>query len=141
MKYSEFRRLAKDMNYNLGETKWEIRVRKKDTNRLIAHVAKDKRFIFLTYAPFKDLNQSEQEELFHLLTELSSTPPEEREEEKRYRLIVDIPQLKPYKYLINYQGEWILSNGIECSYGQTIFTESELCNINEKGFVREEVTE
>ena len=141
MKYSEFRRLAKDMNYNLGETKWEIRVRKKDTNRLIAHVAKDKRFIFLTYAPFKDLNQSEQEELFHLLTELSSTPPEERKEENRYRLRVNFPQINGILYLCKYENDWFLANGIVCSCAQTIFTESELADINEKGFVREEVIE
>lgn len=33
MKYSEFRRLVKDMNYTLGETEFEIQVRKRTFKR------------------------------------------------------------------------------------------------------------
>ena len=90
MRYADFRSLVKDMNCDLGETETEIYVKERISNRLIASVTKNKRFIFSTYPALKDLNQSEQEELFHLLTGIASTPTEEREEEKRYRLKLNV---------------------------------------------------
>ena len=142
MKYSEFRRLVKDVNFNLEETEATIYVREKVTNRSIAYVGKDRRFVFSVYTAFDELREAEQEELFYLGTEISKTPLEEREEEKRYMLRVHVPQVgNPTVFLHKHKDSWYLSGKKEKLFIQSIFTESELENIDETGFIREEVTE
>ena len=144
MKYAEFRRMIKDMNYKLEETETLIYVRKKLTNQPIAYVSKEKRFTFIVYAAFGELNQSDQEELFYLVTELSKKPIEDREEEKQYRLKFENNLKEIYVLFDELKSDWdYYSNGkfIGQKSRKAIFTESELKKIDETGFVREEVTE
>lgn len=137
MKYSEFRRLVKDMNYDLGETKETIYVREKVMNRSIAYVGKDRRFIFSFYTVFDELRESEQEALFYLVTEIAKTSPEEREEIKLYRLKFVGHVDDGYEYLNILMDK----RAMDVVSLATIFTESELKDIDETGFIREEVTE
>jgi hypothetical protein len=141
MKYSEFRRLVKDMNYNLEETEEVICVRKKVLDRPIARVGKDKRFIFSFYTAFEELKEAEQEDLFELLYRLAKTPLEEREEEKRYRLrfIGEVDDGCCYLN-ISRNGTKTFNTKSDDEWFKTIFTESELKHIDEAGFIREEVT-
>ena len=142
MKYSEFRRMIKDMNYKLEETETLIYVRKKLTNQPIALVGKDKRFIFSFYTIFNELKEAEQEELFYLVIELAKTPPEERKDEKKYRLKFIGHVDDGCCYLnISTKGTKTMNTKHEDEGYKTIFTGSELENIDETGFIREEVTE
>ena len=88
------------------------------------------------------------EGLYRRLTELAKTPLAEREEEKKYYLLYDVPpllravQAKPkYLYKRRYDGY------IDTSFSQTdnstfkaIFTESEIAEMDITGFVKVEVT-
>ena len=143
MKYSEFRSIVKDMNYNLEETETGIKVRKKVLNRPIAYVGKEKRFIFSVYTVFDELKEAEQEELFYLVTELAKTPLEKRKEEKQYRLKFENNLKEIYVLFNESTSDWTYyDNGkfVGNKNKKAIFTESELKDIDETGFVREEVT-
>ena len=88
------------------------------------------------------------EGLYRRLTELAKTPLAEREEEKKYYLLYDVPpllravQAKPkYLYKRRYDGY------IDTSFSQTdnstfkaIFTESEIAEMDITGFEKIEVT-
>ena len=95
-------------------------------------------FDFVTY-----VNDEDAEKLATLLFEYSATPIAEREEEKRYRLRLDVPMLDNPLYL--HYGEYsnvytvaffsvVGSNGFK-----TIFTESEISQMDITGFEKEEV--
>ena len=89
------------------------------------------------------------EGLYRRLTELANTPLAEREEEKKYYLLYDVPpllravQAKPkYLYKRRYDGY------IDTSFSQTdnstfkaIFTESEIAEMDITGFQKEEVVQ
>ena len=89
------------------------------------------------------------EGLYRRLTELAKTPLAEREEEKKYYLLYDVPPLlravhaKPrYLYRRIYDGY------IDTSFSQTndstfktIFTESEIAEMDITGFQKEEVVQ
>lgn len=77
-----------------------------------------------------------------LLVEYGMTPVEEREDEpKRYRLRADIPALTRKESYLNRAGnnDFFIASGNNSLSFQTIFTEEELKDIDETGFVREPV--
>lgn len=143
MKYSEFRRVVEDMNYNLEE-ETALVVREKVTDRPIVYVGRESRFAFSLYTRFHELKESEQEDLFNLVTELSKTPIGEREEEKRYRLKFENNLKEIYVLFDKIKADWeYYNNGkfIGDKNRKAIFTESELQDVDETGFTREEVVE
>ena len=84
------------------------------------------------------------EGLYRRLTELAKTPLAEREEEKRYYLVLNLPlvnNVQRYLNKIKDQNEYYLASKMENSGYQTIFTDSEISQMDITGFEKIEVTE
>ena len=95
------------------------------------------------YPHFEKLSWEQKKELMRIVCEYMLTDPAEREEEKRYLLRLDVPMLDNPLYL--HYGEYsnvytvaffsvVGSNGFK-----TIFTESEISQMDITGFEKEEV--
>ena len=91
---------------------------------------------------------ADRRELLNIIAEYTGTPPEEREEEKRYWLRFTTPTLLknfiPDGYLNIHResNELSLSSDKkDTEYFKTIFTESEIAQMDITGFEKEEVTE
>lgn len=88
------------------------------------------------------------EDLYRRLSDFAKTPLEEREEEKRYRLLYVTPPLlrrelmaPEYLYIRRCDGHIATSLSAEDDPAfQTIFTESEIAEMDITGFVKVEVT-
>ena len=101
-----------------------------------------------SYSGFKHIGYKKQKELFPILADYASTDPEDREEEKRYRLLYDVPPLlravhaKPkYLYIRRCDGRKDTSfSQTDNSTFKAIFTESEIEDMDITGFEKEEVT-
>lgn len=100
-----------------------------------------------SYSEFKHIGYKKQRELFPILADYASTDPEDREEEKRYRLRYDVPPLlrevhaKPkYLYIRRCDGykDTSLSQADDSAF-KTIFTESEIAEMDITGFEKEPV--
>jgi len=140
MKYSEFIKNMGLFNLNVEISYGWVYVRDNDRNT-VCILSKDKAYLLdVNHTHFDNLDEFAKEVVFKNATILANTPPEEREEEKRYRLKANLPQAEPNNFLCLYGDDWILSDGEDTGYSQSVFTESELKYIDETGFVREEVT-
>lgn len=100
-----------------------------------------------SYSEFKHIGYKKQRELFPILADYASTDPEDREEEKRYRLRYVTPPLlrrkltaPEYLYFRRCDGYVDTSlSGEDDPAFQTIFTESEIAEMDITGFEREPV--
>lgn len=94
-----------------------------------------------SYSGFKHIGYKKQKELFPILSDYASTDPEDREEEKRYRLRLNAPIVENPLYL--HYGGYSKNFSIACLGNgdtfKTIFTESELAEMDITGFEPEEV--
>jgi len=145
MKYSEFKEKMGNMGFQIKETEKQIVVFNTigETAVLIPKYCTyslDTRF-----TGYERLNEMDREYIFYNANALASTPIEEREEEKRYRLKLTVNVLSGGNlYLVKNIKKNYLRLGhsnFSSKYYQTYFTKSELKDIDETGFVREEVTE
>lgn len=145
MKYSEFTKEVEKLGYGTMNNGTHLYIINARGSRLI-HIDKTETCsIETTYALFNTIPDGDKHKLFLLTFRLASTPPEEREDEKRYRL--KLPFIKSYGYLnldkIN--GVYELSGEKQVNNYQTIFAESEVeelkQNYNLDSFVMEEVKE
>lgn len=143
MKYNVVKNKVENRGYGYNDDGSVIEFFDKESNWPIVSISKLKQFVVSTaFLAFLSLNDIEQKIIGNLAFELASTPLEEREEEKRYRLKANLPQLQMSNiYLCAYNDSFVLTNTLTFSPAKTIFTESELEEIDETGFIREEVTE
>ena len=147
MKYSEFEREVEREGFNVDGKSGTVYV--DSTTDTVMSISTDDLFMFdCDWSAFVHLNRDVQEKLFDLAYQLAKTPLAEREEEKRYYLRYDVPPLlravhaKPrYLYRRIYDGY------IDTSFSQTndsmfktIFTESEIEQMDITGFIKVEVT-
>ena len=147
MKYSEFEREVEKLGFTHNTRCAEIVV--KVHGRTVMGVSTNREYIVDSeWDEFLSLHKKTQGELFDLAYQLAKTPLAEREEEKKYYLLYDVPPLlravhaKPrYLYRRIYDGY------IDTSFSQTndstfktIFTESEIEQMDITGFVKVEVT-
>ena len=98
------------------------------------------------YGNFTTLPREQREKLFDLLYEIAKTPLADREEEKRYYLRLVTPpiikkQVPQYlRYTEYLEGFTVgLARDTGDSKIKTIFTESEIAEMDITGFVKEEV--
>ena len=148
MKYSEFNHDWSDMELQYLEG--EIFVYRDGV--MIGKVSKEYRYMMSThYAGFEELPLPVAVKLFADMAMLAQTPLAEREEEKRYWLQkIPVPLLDKEgekKWLWKYTGT-VLSNvfGVDTirvgsKLYQTIFTESEIAEMDIAGFEKVEVEE
>ena len=150
MKYSEFEREVEKLGFTHNTRCAEIVV--KVHGRTVMGVSTNREYIVDSeWDDFQSLHKKTQGELFDLAYQLAKTPLAEREEEKRYWLQkIPVPLLDKEgekKWLWKYTGT-ALSNvfgadtiRVDNKPYQTIFTESEIAEMDIAGFEKVEVEE
>lgn len=125
MKTSEFIKKINELGYNVKETEHNMIIRKEYTHLAVI----DKENIY----GFKYFYHNDKD-LFKLCVDYTSTPIEEREEEKKYYLFKIDKKFYENEYL-NYNKcykRWLLGDDIEDARYQTMFTCSEIENIKKR---------
>ena len=102
--------------------------------------------IDIDYPGFDEMRWDDKKELMTIVSEYMLTDPKEREEEKRYRLLNVSPMLRKSEcgYLLYHREYDKYYTGNTDHWGlvyQTIFTESEIAEMDITGFEKVEVTE
>ena len=150
MKYSEFEREVEKLGFTHNTRCVEIVV--KVHGRTVMGVSTNLEYIVDSeWDEFQSLHKKTQGELFDLAYQLAKTPLAEREEEKLYRLQkIPVPLLDKEgekKWLWKYTGTASSkvfgadTIKVDSKLYQTIFTESEIEDMDITGFEKEEVTE
>ena len=152
MKYSEFERTVKSMGLFINDHEGEIYV-EDDSQFPVLTVSKlDEMVIDTEYPAFIELPYGKKDTLLILVVTLAKTPLAEREEEKRYYLQeIPVPLLDKEgekKWLWKYTGRMVPSDvfGVDTDriHGKlytSIFTESEIAELDITGFEKVEVEE
>ena len=150
MKYSEFEREVEREGFNVDRKSGTVYV--DSTTGTVMSISTGDLFMFdCDWSAFVHLNRDVQEPLFDLAYKLAKTPLAEREEEKRYWLRkIPVPLLDKEgekKWLWKYTGT-ARSNvfgadtiKVDSKLYQTIFTESEIAEMDIAGFEKVEVEE
>ena len=148
MKYSEFNREVSNLGYMVSQPERNTYIECDD-----AIVAQVSRLYFLrfstNFAEFSDLKLCDKNKIVDLCVQLAKTPLAEREEEKRYRLQYNVPPLlarkyanPQYLYIRRMDGYEDISFDLDAGQlFQTIFTESEIAEMDITGFEKVEVSE
>lgn len=144
MKYSEFKRDVEAMGFKIGICGGYIDVLDEYDEPLLSVGTEYDFSICTDYSKFDELDKDNKKELFYLAVELASTPLEEREDEKRYRLRLPFA-IESGGYLNNCYDKFLISSKTSTSDCKTVFTESEITELKQKynldSFVLEEVKE
>ena len=146
MKYSEFKAEVEKMGFSVVDSGVPIYVEKEGGETLLS-VGKERRFwLDPGWGGFEALDEGQKLGLYALGYELAKTPPAEREEEKRYWLrLVTPPILKKQvtEYLRKSEYLEYYTTGLSKNTGdekiKTIFTESEIAQMDITGFKKEPV--
>ena len=149
MKYSEFKREVEKLGFDVNVKNLETGVRRKG-NFIMTVDAQRKCIVDTTWDEFQYLRDDTKEQLFNLGCKLAKTPLAEREEEKRYWLRkIPVPLLnesgdryfcKPLILIPNFQ-PCVDEDRSQNHQFQTIFTETEISEMDITGFQEVEVTE
>ena len=146
MKYSEFKTEVEKLGFSVVDSGVPIYVEKEGGETLLS-VGKERRFwLDPGWGGFEALDEGQKLGLYALGYELAKTPPAEREEEKRYWLrLVTPPILKKQvtEYLRKSEYLEYYTTGLSKNTGdekiKTIFTESEIAQMDITGFKKEPV--
>ena len=148
MKYSEFETEVEKMGFYIGYSPLYLFVVDRYTERLASISKEFDMWLDTEYQEFPKLPQEQRAALFDLLYVISKTPLAEREEEKKYYLrLVTPPILKKQvtEYLRKSEYLEYYTTGLSKNTGdekiKTIFTESEIAQMDITGFVKVEVPE
>lgn len=147
MKYSEFKAEVEKMGYWVDIDHAPIYVDKSEGGETIIAIGKHKRFsVDPGWSGFHSIPEENQIVIYNLAHALTVTPLAEREEEKRYYLRNTSPLLRGSGrgYLAkNKDTLEYYALSLKCSeeFYQTIFTESEISQMDITGFEKIEVTE
>ena len=146
MKYSEFETEVEKMGFYIGYSPLYLFVVDRYTERLASISKEFDMWLDTEYQEFSKLPQEQRAALFDLLYVISKTPPAEREEEKKYYLrLVTPPILKKQvtEYLRKSEYLEYYTTGLSKNTGdekiKTIFTESEIAEMDITGFEKEPV--
>ena len=150
MMYSEFEREVEKLGFTHNRRCVEIVT--KVNGKTVVGISTNREYIVDNeWDEYQNLHKSTQGELFDLAYQLAKTPLAEREEEKRYWLQkIPVPLLDKEgekKWLWKYTGT-ALSKAfgadtikVDSKLYQTIFTESEIAEMDIAGFEKVEVEE
>ena len=150
MKYAEFKTEVEKLGFTHNTRCAEIVV--KVHGRTVMGVSTNREYIVDSeWDEFQDIHKKTQEQLFDLAYKLAKTPLAEREEEKRYWLQkIPVPLLDKEgekKWLWKYTGTapsnvfGVDTIRVVSKLYQTIFTESEIAEMDIAGFEKVEVEE
>ena len=149
MKYSEFKTEVEKLGFVVEDDGAPIYVDKSKDGETLVAIGKHKRFcIDPGWSGFNNLTEDQQLKLYDLAYQLAKTPLAEREEEKKYYLrLVTPPILKKQvtEYLRKSEYLEYYTTGLSKDTGdekiKTIFTESEIAQMDITGFQKVEVPE
>ena len=140
MKYSEFNKKYADLELQYTDSDIYIYC----DGVIVGKVSKEYRYRMSThYDGFEQFPEGYAANLLMNMNLLSETPLAEREEEKRYYLVLNLPlvnNVQRYLNKIKNQNEYYLGSKMENRGYQTIFTESEINHMDITGFEKIEVT-
>ena len=149
MKYSEFETEVEKMGFYIGYSPLYLFVVDRYTEKLASISKEFDMWLDTEYQEFPKLPQEQRAALFDLLYVISKTPLAEREEEKRYWLQkIPVPLLDKEgekKWLWKYTGTapsnmfGVDTTKIDSELYKTIFTESEIAEMDITGFKKEPV--
>ena len=150
MKYSEFKAEVEKMGYWVDIDHAHIYVEKSEDGEVIISIGKHKRFsVDPGWSGFHSIPEENQIAIYNLAHALTVTPLAEREEEKRYWLQkIPVPLLDKVgekKWLWKYTGTapsntfGVDTTKIDSELYKTIFTESEIAQMDITGFEKVEV--
>ena len=149
MKTKEFIEKVEALGYEVKKSYNEIRIKNKSSIVLV-YIKNNEMFSADTAhtAGFKDLSDDEKTALMSVLYDFIATDPKEREEEKRYYLKkIPVPLLKESDDLWYYEPiNKLFKPGVDRDRTdnekyKSIFTESEIAQMDITGFEKVEVTE
>ena len=144
MKYSEFKVEVENMGFVVIDSGAPIYVDKDKDGETLMSIDVHRRFrLDPGWSGFNRLTEDQQLKVYHLAYQLAKTPLAEREEEKRYYLVLNLPlvnNVQRYLNKIKDQNEYYLASKMENSGYQTIFTDSEISQMDITGFEKIEVT-
>ena len=147
MKYSEFKAEVEKLGYWVDIDHAPVYVEKSERGETIIAIGKHKRFsVDPGWSGFHAIPEENQIAIYNIAHALTVTPLADREEEKRYYLRNVSPLLRGSGrgYLAkNKDTLEYYALSLKCSeeFYQTIFTESEIAQMDTTGFVKVEVTE
>ena len=149
MRYSEFETEVEKMGFYIGYSPLYLFVVDRYTERLASISKEFDMWLDTEYQEFPKLPQEQRAALFDLLYVISKTPLAEREEEKRYWLQkIPVPLLDKEgekEWLWKYTGPatfnifGVDTTKIDSELYKTIFTESEIAEMDITGFEKEPV--
>ena len=147
MKYSEFKAEVEKLGFFVDMDAAPLYVDKTKGGETLIAIGKHKRFsVDPGWSGFHNLSENEQLAIYNLAHALAITPLTEREEEKKYYLrLVTPPILKKQvtEYLRKSEYLEYYTTGLSKNTGnekiKTIFTESEIAEMDITGFEKEPV--
>ena len=145
MKTKEFIEKVETLGYRVDYTDCDFSI-KLPNNKVVTYIWTERWEIDATYGSFEALPRSEKKELMAVVYEFMLTDPADRKEEKRYWLrLVTPPILKKQvtEYLRKSEYLEYYTTGLSKNTGdekiKTIFTESEIAEMDITGFKKEPV--
>ena len=146
MKYSEFKTEVEKLDWCVTGNKYEVHVLNHGGGKLMVIDKTDTHMLDPNHISYVTLTHEDKSVLLDLSVKLAKTPLAEREEEKRYYLRNVSPLLRGSGrgYLAkNKDTLEYYALSLKCSeeFYQTIFTESEINQMDITGFERVEVPE
>ena len=146
MKYSEFKAEVEKLGWYISGNKYEVYVLNHGGGKLMVINKTDTHALDPSHISYVILTHEDKSALLDLSVKLAKTPLAEREEEKRYWLRFTTPTLLkdliPNGYLNIHResNELSLSSDKkDTEYFKTIFTESEIAEMDITGFEKVEV--
>ena len=144
MKYSEFKAEVEKLGYVVDDSSTPIYVDTIEDGETLMSIGKHKRFwLDPWWSGFIHLNEDQKLKLYDVAYQLAKTPLAEREEEKRYRLrIVANLGFRDAQRFLNLnieREEYFICSARQSEWVKTIFTESEIAEMDITGFQKVEV--
>ena len=143
MKYSEFKAEVEKLGLGLVFYTREVGV-VNQFGDVVACISKSNDLrMDMDYTDFQTLSPEKQIAVFDLSYQIAKTPLAEREEEKRYRLLIvaNLGFMDDHRFLnLNIEREeYFICSARQSDWVKTIFTESEIAKMDITGFQKVEV--
>ena len=144
MKYSEFKTEVEKLDWCVTGNKYEVHVLNHGGGKLMVIDKIDTHMLDPNHISYVTLTHEDKSVLLDLSVKLAKTPLAEREEEKRYRLriVANLGFKDDQRFLnLNIEREdYFICSARQSEWVKTIFTESEIAEMDITGFEKIEVT-
>ena len=141
MKYSEFKREVEKLGFVVEDDGTPIYVDKSKDGETLVSIGKHKRFwLDPGWDGFNNLTEDQKLKLYDLAYQLAKTPLAERENEKKYNVILPniLRDRKPILLCKSFDDhescgiDWSSKDWLDDNTGRHIFTEQEIKDIDER---------